>query len=66
MAAETTTTPSAGDHDANPAAEAAEAVHGYEVSAGTTEVAHHGGEGGGLPQFRFEYWGGQIVWLLLI
>jgi len=66
MAAETTTTPSAGDHDANPAAEAAEAVHGHEVPAGTTEVAHHGGEGGGLPQFRFEYWGGQIVWLLLI
>jgi F-type H+-transporting ATPase subunit b len=48
MAAETTTTPSAGDHDANPAAEAAEAVHGHEVPAGTTEVAHHGGEGGGL------------------
>lgn len=22
--------------------------------------------GGGLPQFEFEYWGGQIVWLLLI
>jgi F-type H+-transporting ATPase subunit b len=66
MAAETTTTPSTGDHDANPAAEAAEAVHGHEVPAGTTEVAAHGGEGGGLPQFRFEYWGGQIVWLLLI
>jgi F-type H+-transporting ATPase subunit b len=32
----------------------------------TTEVAAHGGEGGGLPQFRFEYWGGQIVWLFLI
>lgn len=66
MAAETTTTPSAGDHDTNPAAEAAEAVHGHEVPAGTSEVAAHGGEGGGLPQFRFEYWGGQIVWLLLI
>lgn len=66
MAAETTTTPSPGDHDTNPAAEAAEAVHGHEVPAGTSEVAAHGGEGGGLPQFRFEYWGGQIVWLLLI
>ena len=49
-----------------PVAEAAEAVHGHEVPAGTSEVAHQGGEGGGLPQFRMEYWGGQIVWLLLI
>lgn len=49
-----------------PAAEAAEAVHGHEVAAGVSEVAAHGGEGGGLPQFEFEYWGGQIVWLLLI
>jgi F-type H+-transporting ATPase subunit b len=65
MAAETTT-PSGVDHDGNPAAEAAEAVHGHEVPAGTTEVAAHGGEGGGLPQFRFEYWGGQIIWLLII
>jgi F-type H+-transporting ATPase subunit b len=61
----TTPTPT-GDHDGNPAAEAAEAVHGHEVPAGTTEVAHEGGEGGGLPQFRFEYWGGQIVWLLIL
>lgn len=61
----TTPTPT-GDHDGNPAAEAAEAVHGHEVPAGTTEVAQHGGEGGGLPQFRFEYWGGQIVWLLVL
>jgi F-type H+-transporting ATPase subunit b len=48
-----------------PTAEAAEAVHGHETAAGATEAAH-GGEGGGLPQFEFEYWGGQIVWLLLI
>lgn len=61
MAAQTTPTP-----DGHPVAEAAEAVHGHEVPAGTSEVAAHGGEGGGLPQFRFEYWGGQIVWLLLI
>ena len=54
------------EHSAElPAAEAAEAVHGHEVAAGTAEAAH-GGEGGGLPQFEFEYWGGQIVWLLLI
>lgn len=36
-----------------------------EVTA-TTEAAHGGSESGGLPQFKFEYWGGQIVWLLLI
>lgn len=30
----------------------------------STEVAHEGG--GGLPQFQFQHWGGQIVWLLLI
>ena len=30
-----------------------------------TAPAEHGG-GGGLPQFDFQYWGGQIVWLLLI
>ena len=30
-----------------------------------TAPAEHGG-GGGLPQFKLEYWGGQIVWLLLI
>ncbi len=29
----------------------------------STEAAQ---SGGGLPQFRFEFWGGQIVWLLLI
>jgi F-type H+-transporting ATPase subunit b len=31
----------------------------------TSEAAGHSG-GGGLPQFEFQYWGGQIVWLLLI
>src|SRR5437762_7780681 len=30
----------------------------------TTESTEH--SGGGLPQFAFEHWGGQIVWLLLI
>lgn len=47
-------------------AEAAEAVTGHEVAEGAAGVAESGGEGGGLPQFQFEYWGGQIVWLLLI
>lgn len=48
-----------------PVAEGAEAVHGHEVAGGTEAAVHHG-EGGGLPQFEFEYWGGQIVWLFLI
>jgi F-type H+-transporting ATPase subunit b len=54
-----------GSHEL-PAAEAAEAVHGHEVAAGASEVAAHGGEGGGLPQFNVEYWGGQIIWLLIL
>jgi len=29
-------------------------------------AAEHPGKSGGLPQFRFEYWGGQIVWLLIV
>ena len=29
-----------------------------------TEAPAHGGEGGGLPQFDIQYWGGQIIWLL--
>lgn len=51
----------------------AEAVRDQEVHAAATETATHEGAegaheagGGGLPQFEFEYWGGQIVWLLLI
>jgi len=45
-----------------------ETTHG-EAPAPThasTEAAHAGGhESGGLPQFQIEYWGGQIVFLLL-
>lgn len=45
--------------------EAGEAVHGAEATLhATTEAAGHGQ--GGLPQFRFEDWGGQIVQLLII
>lgn len=51
--------------EGEPAAAAAEAVHGHDTAAGTTAVAEAHGEGG-LPQFEFQYWGGQIVWLLLI
>jgi F-type H+-transporting ATPase subunit b len=57
---------SAANAEQLPAAEAAEAIHGHEVAEGASEVAAHGGEGGGLPQFDIEYWGGQIVWLLLL
>jgi F-type H+-transporting ATPase subunit b len=32
-----------------------------QTHTGTEEPPHEGG----LPQFQFEYWGGQIVWLLL-
>lgn len=49
--------------------EAGEAVHGVETTPhATTETTGHAeaAHEGGLPQFRFEYWGGQIVWLLLI
>ncbi|HYE43762.1 MAG TPA: hypothetical protein VEA15_10250 [Caulobacteraceae bacterium] len=37
-----------------------------DATHASTEAAHGGEGGGGLPQFEFEYWGGQIVWLLLI
>lgn len=44
---------------------AAEAGHGAEATThATTGAEGHGG--GGLPQFRFEQWGGQIFWLLII
>ena len=54
------------DSEQLPVAEAAEAVTGHEVAAGASEVAAQGGEGGGLPQFNVEYWGGQIIWLLIL
>lgn len=43
-------------HDAGAPA-AADATHT------STEAAH---ESGGLPQFEFQHWGGQIVWLLVL
>lgn len=42
---------------------------GATTSADQTHAsteAHHGDGGGGLPQFEFQHWGGQIVWLLII
>ena len=32
----------------------------------TTEAAHGTEEGGGLPQFEFQHWGGQIIYLLFL
>ena len=46
-----------------PAGEAAEAVHSAETVPGAV-AGDHGG--GGLPQFDTAYWGGQIVWLLVL
>ena len=64
MAAETNTE----TVGATPAVEAAEAVGGHAPDAAhgtsTAEQAHGGG--GGLPQFEFAHWGGQIVWLLIV
>lgn len=40
-------------------------THTTTDAAHATTAAEHSG-GGGLPQFQFEYWGGQIVWLLLV
>ena len=36
---------------------------GAVATTATSEQPH---KSGGLPQFRFEYWGGQIVWLLFV
>jgi F-type H+-transporting ATPase subunit b len=36
------------------------------ANSSTTETVEHEAKSGGLPQFRFEYWGGQIVWLLIL
>lgn len=38
-----------------------------EATHATTEVAHGGEhESGGLPQFQFEHWAGQIVYLIFL
>lgn len=45
--------------------QAVDAVHGAPTPATHTGTGEPAGEGG-LPQFRFEYWGGQIVWLVVL
>ncbi|ODT86231.1 hypothetical protein [Phenylobacterium sp. SCN 70-31] len=49
------------DNTSAPSADA----HGH-APVGSTEVPGHHAESGGLPQFEFQYWGGQIVWLLVL
>jgi F-type H+-transporting ATPase subunit b len=56
MAAETHTETVAASAGAQPSKDAAH-------TTATSEQPH---KSGGLPQFRFEYWGGQIVWLLFV
>lgn len=61
----------AATHSVENAAEASAASVGHggateaapETSHGSTEAAHGGG---GLPQFQFEHWGGQIAYLLIL
>ena len=56
----------------SPAAQAGEAVTGRPVTpAGATQLqasvtAPEQAGSGGLPQFRTEYWGAQIIWLLIM
>jgi F-type H+-transporting ATPase subunit b len=56
-----------------PSPSALDAQHGDTHDGVAVDTAHaasteaaHGDGGGGLPQFEFQYWGGQIVWLLLL
>jgi F-type H+-transporting ATPase subunit b len=37
-----------------------------EASAHTTATSEQPHKSGGLPQFQFQHWGGQIVWLLIV
>ena len=67
MAAETQTETGAAPAGAQPAMDAVQGAAGRTPAApsttATTEQPH---KSGGLPQFRFEYWGGQIVWLVIL
>lgn len=51
----------AATHSVENAAEASATTVGHPGAS--TETAH---EGGGLPQFQFEHWGGQIAYLLIL
>src|SRR3954447_4060831 len=67
MAAEIHTETVAAPVGAKPAMEAIEGEGGrMPQAASTTATTEQPQKSGGLPQFRFEYWGGQIVWLLIV
>lgn len=57
---------------ATPAREAEQAVTGHSATPQAVAATHAGaegaagGHGGGLPQLDMSYWGGQIVWLLVL
>lgn len=55
----------ASQHPTAPGADAHGAPSGAHGDAHATGTEAAGHESGGLPQFQFEHWGGQIVWLLL-
>jgi F-type H+-transporting ATPase subunit b len=65
--AETQTETGAAPVGAKPAMEAIQGEGGRlpqaTPQAATTTQEH---KSGGLPQFRFEYWGGQIIWLVVL
>jgi F-type H+-transporting ATPase subunit b len=67
MAAETQTESGAAPIGAKPAMEAIQGEGGrMPAAAPTTATTEQEHKSGGLPQFRFEYWGGQIVWLVIL
>ena len=67
MAAETQTQPALPPIGVKPGQEAIQGEGGRTPAAtptkATSEQPH---KSGGLPQFRVEYWGGQIIWLLFV
>ena len=67
MAAETQTETGAAPVGAKPAMEAIQG-EGGRLPQATPQAASTAQEhkSGGLPQFRFEYWGGQILWLVVL
>jgi F-type H+-transporting ATPase subunit b len=67
MAAETHTESGPAPVGAKPAMEAIQGEGGHmPEAASTTASTEQPHKSGGLPQFRFEYWGGQIIWLVVV
>src|SRR4051794_13067017 len=67
MAAETHTETGAAPVGVKPAMEAVQGEGGQmPAAAQTTASSEQPHKSGGLPQFQFQHWGGQIVWLLIV